>query len=67
MARLCEQGINVKTSAISSTRLDFELIHLPSVVVRASVHYFNTADEVEELILAVTAVGDSSSKATEVM
>ena len=55
MARLCEQGINVKTSAITSTRLDFERVDLPHAVVRASVHYFNTSDEIDQLVSAVAA------------
>lgn len=55
MSRLCEQGINVKTSPIVSTRLDFERINLPPAIVRASVHYFNTADEIEQLVSAVAA------------
>ncbi|BDA50632.1 probable cysteine desulfurase [Coccomyxa sp. Obi] len=54
-AHLFEQGINVKTSAITSTRLDFERVNLPPAVVRASVHYFNTSDEIEQLVSAVAA------------
>lgn len=54
--RLFQQGINVKPSAISSSRLDFEKGRLPPVVVRASVHYFNTTAEIDKLVAAVAAV-----------
>ena len=50
---LAERQINVHVSAIGSTRLDFEARQLTEVV-RASVHYYNTEDEVALLVKAVT-------------
>jgi cysteine desulfurase / selenocysteine lyase len=43
---LAERRINVTVSRLASTRLDMEARGLPSVV-RASVHYYNTEEEVE--------------------
>jgi len=43
---LAEHRINVTVSSLPSTRLDMEARGLPSVV-RASVHYYNTEEEVE--------------------
>jgi selenocysteine lyase/cysteine desulfurase len=45
-SRLGEQRVNVHLSEQGDTRLDFEARDLPTMV-RASVHYFNTEDEVE--------------------
>jgi selenocysteine lyase/cysteine desulfurase len=42
---LAARKINVTTSSTASTRLDMEARNLESVV-RASVHYYNTADEI---------------------
>jgi selenocysteine lyase/cysteine desulfurase len=42
---LAARGINVSVSKIASTRLDMEARALPALV-RASVHYYNTEDEV---------------------
>jgi selenocysteine lyase/cysteine desulfurase len=53
VAYLLERRINVKCSAITSTRIDFERSGLPEVVVRASVHYYNTEEEVERVVQAV--------------
>ncbi|MFT3771356.1 MAG: aminotransferase class V-fold PLP-dependent enzyme [Minicystis sp.] len=55
MARLREQGINVWTSSQPSTRLDMEARGLTSVV-RASVHYYNTEDEVGRFCAAIRAL-----------
>jgi cysteine desulfurase / selenocysteine lyase len=44
--RLAKARINVSVSRISSTRLDMEARHLPDLV-RASVHYYNTDEEIE--------------------
>jgi selenocysteine lyase/cysteine desulfurase len=55
MARLREQGINVWTSSRASTLLDMEARHLDSVV-RASVHYYNTEDEVDRFCAAIRAL-----------
>jgi selenocysteine lyase/cysteine desulfurase len=43
---LRQQQINVTTSTVRSTRLDMEERQLAEVV-RASVHYFNTEEEIE--------------------
>jgi selenocysteine lyase/cysteine desulfurase len=45
--------VNVHTSPVSSARLDFERYALPNEVVRASVHYYNTLEEVDVLVDAV--------------
>ncbi|MGW6454899.1 aminotransferase class V-fold PLP-dependent enzyme [Streptomyces sp. NPDC055078] len=51
---LSEQGINVSVSRTASTRLDMDERGL-SELVRASVHYYNTEDEITELVRAVRA------------
>src|SRR5262245_20157434 len=43
---LARARINVSVSRVSSTRLDMEARGLPDLV-RASVHYYNTAEEIE--------------------
>lgn len=53
-ARLARLGINVSVSRPSSTLLDFEARGIPEVV-RASVHYYNTEDEVDRFVAAVAA------------
>lgn len=53
-AALLEKRINVHTSPKSSTRLDFERRGLPDSVVRASVHYYNSSDEIDQLVQAVS-------------
>ncbi|GAB4525399.1 MAG: aminotransferase class V-fold PLP-dependent enzyme [Roseibium sp.] len=42
---LRDQGINVSVAPVTAARLDFEARKLPAMV-RASVHYFNTHDEI---------------------
>jgi selenocysteine lyase/cysteine desulfurase len=54
-ARLAEQRINVWTSPRASTRLEMEARGLESVV-RASVHYYNSEDEVDRLLAAIRAL-----------
>lgn len=49
------RGINVSVSAPSATRLDAERRHLPSLV-RASVHYFTTDDELDRAAAAVRSL-----------
>lgn len=44
-----DQGINVSVSRCPSTRIDFEQRGLHEVV-RASVHYYNTEEELDSLI-----------------
>jgi selenocysteine lyase/cysteine desulfurase len=51
--RLRQQGVNVSVSLVDYARLDLPARGLPDVV-RASVHYYNTE---EELIRAVDALG----------
>jgi cysteine desulfurase/selenocysteine lyase len=52
MRRLKEQGIAVRVSERSSTRIDMERRGLEELV-RASVHYYNTEEEIERLCEAV--------------
>jgi len=53
--RLAERSINVYVSTIEDTRLDFERRGLDSIV-RSSVHYFNTEDELDALCAGVAAL-----------
>ena len=50
--RLREKGINVSVALMASARLDLEARNLSSLV-RASVHYFNTEDEISRFVQAV--------------
>jgi selenocysteine lyase/cysteine desulfurase len=52
--RLAGARINVSTSTPRGTRLDMEARRLAGVV-RASVHYYNTEDEVERFCAALAA------------
>lgn len=56
---LATQQINVTTSGIGSTRLDMEARGL-KVVVRASLHYYNTEEEIEQLVSALSRIGGSA-------
>ena len=47
------KGINVSTSTLNSARLDFPERGLTELV-RASVHYYNTEDEIDRLVDAVS-------------
>ncbi len=49
------QAINTSVSAIGSARLDFEHRQLESVL-RASIHYYNTEDEIERFAAAIEAL-----------
>ncbi len=53
--RLRAQGINTSVSTPSSTRLDAERRHLPDLL-RLSVHYYNTSDEIDRVIHALKAL-----------
>ncbi|APR76128.1 Cysteine desulfurase [Minicystis rosea] len=55
MERLRAQGINVWTSSQAGTRLDMESRGLAAVV-RASVHYYNTEEEVARCCAAIRAL-----------
>jgi selenocysteine lyase/cysteine desulfurase len=50
--RLAEQKMNVSISSTASTRLDMEERGLASVV-RASLHYYNTEEEIERFCESV--------------
>lgn len=52
---LRERDINVSVSPPSSTRLDAEARDLPDLV-RASVHYYNTEEEIESFVAAMQEV-----------
>ncbi|WP_340149282.1 aminotransferase class V-fold PLP-dependent enzyme [uncultured Sneathiella sp.] len=52
---LAEKAINVSVTNLSSTRLDLEKRGLESMV-RASFHYYNTEEEIDQLIAALTGV-----------
>jgi selenocysteine lyase/cysteine desulfurase len=54
-AGLAKAKINVSVSGRSSTYLDMTARHL-SDVVRSSVHYYNSEDEIEQLCAAVAAL-----------
>jgi cysteine desulfurase / selenocysteine lyase len=53
--RLAERNINVSVSRLNSTRLDMENRGLKDLV-RASVHYYNTEEEVEQFCLQLRQV-----------
>jgi selenocysteine lyase/cysteine desulfurase len=53
--QLRQQRINVSVSGALSTLLDMESRRLPSVI-RASVHYYNTEEEVEHFCAALAAI-----------
>jgi selenocysteine lyase/cysteine desulfurase len=55
-ARLRAAGINVSVSGAGSARLDLPARGLGDLV-RASVHCFNTEDEVDRMVAAVAAAG----------
>jgi selenocysteine lyase/cysteine desulfurase len=50
-----EQHINVRVTGVSSTRIDMEQRRLTSMV-RASVHYYNTDEEIARFANAVAAM-----------
>lgn len=50
--RLREKGINVSVALMTSARLDLEARNLSSLV-RASIHFFNTEDEISRFVQAV--------------
>jgi len=49
---LAERSINVSVVTPNAARYDMEARHLPDLV-RASVHYYNTGDEIDRLVTAV--------------
>jgi cysteine desulfurase / selenocysteine lyase len=50
--RLRAEGVNVHVSTLPSTRYDMEARDLPEIV-RASVHYYNTEEEIDRLCRAL--------------
>lgn len=53
VTELIGKRINVTGSYEASTRLDFESRKLPAAVIRASVAYCNTEDEIDSLVKAI--------------
>ena len=53
-AFLLDRQINVSISPKTSTRLDFEKHGLPESLVRASVHYYNSGTDIDQLVQAVS-------------
>jgi selenocysteine lyase/cysteine desulfurase len=58
---LAAHHINTSVSRAGSTRFDFELRGI-SEVVRASVHYFNTEEELQRLLDAVAGLAAAGAK-----
>jgi selenocysteine lyase/cysteine desulfurase len=52
---LAKARINVSVSRVSSTRLDMEARNLPDLV-RASVHYYNTDEEIARFCATLAAM-----------
>ena len=59
-AQMAKEGVNVHISSQSSTRTDFERNNLPKEVIRASVHYYNTEDEVDTFIEVLRRIQESN-------
>jgi selenocysteine lyase/cysteine desulfurase len=54
-AELLQRRINTSVASVFSARIDMEQRGLAEVV-RASVHYFNTEDELDRLVGAVAEI-----------
>jgi cysteine desulfurase/selenocysteine lyase len=54
--KLSEQRINVSVSLPEDTRVDMDERKLGTIL-RASVHYYNSEDEIERFIRAITCIG----------
>jgi selenocysteine lyase/cysteine desulfurase len=59
-AALARQRINVSVSDATWTRIDMDGRGIPALV-RASVHYYNTEEEVDALAAAVAALLGASA------
>jgi selenocysteine lyase/cysteine desulfurase len=57
---LAEQGVNVSVSLVDYARLDLPTRGLPDLV-RASVHYYNTDQELDQLIQALPRSGGTAT------
>ncbi|GHO45265.1 aminotransferase class V-fold PLP-dependent enzyme [Ktedonospora formicarum] len=57
--QLASEQINVSISELSSTLLDMESRHL-STMVRASVHYYNTEEEIERFCARIDALASTA-------
>jgi selenocysteine lyase/cysteine desulfurase len=55
--RLAERRMNVSISPKEYSRLDFENRNL-NTLIRASVHYYNTEDEIERFVETIQTLGD---------
>ncbi|MGC1872856.1 MAG: aminotransferase class V-fold PLP-dependent enzyme [Acidobacteriaceae bacterium] len=55
LERMREQNINVRVTGVGSTRIDMEQRGLTAMV-RASVHYYNTEDEMDRFVRAIAAL-----------
>jgi selenocysteine lyase/cysteine desulfurase len=55
VANMREQRINVRVTPLGSTRIDMEQRGLTAMV-RASVHYYNTEEEIARFAKAVAAM-----------
>ena len=60
-ASLRAQGINISVSTIDFARYDFEARGLDAVA-RASVHYYNTEDELSRFVEAVRRYTDDANR-----
>jgi cysteine desulfurase / selenocysteine lyase len=56
-AQLREQRINVSVSEAASTLFDMKARGLPALI-RASLHYYNTTEEIDSLIRCLPRPGD---------
>ncbi|MGB9281567.1 MAG: aminotransferase class V-fold PLP-dependent enzyme [Pseudonocardiaceae bacterium] len=61
--RLAESGVNTSVSAASSARLDLPRRGL-STLVRASVHYYNTEEELDQLVNALPRRDGAAGRAS---
>lgn len=59
---LASKAINVAASTLSGTRIDMENRSL-SDLVRASVHYYNTEDEIARFCAAVSSIDKAIAQA----
>jgi cysteine desulfurase / selenocysteine lyase len=60
-AALAAERINVSVSPLTSSRADFAARGVAADIVRASVHYYNTEDELDRLVGAVERLARSQS------